>query len=300
METKHLQYFLKIIQEGSLSSAANKLHMSQPTLSRQLKSLEEELNTTLFIRGHRELILTKSGKIFQRKAEQLLKILDQTKSEIQQTDTTELVGTITIGCTQTNVAKFMSKVIALFKNEHPSVKFNIYDLSVKDIKSYLDDGMLDIGFIMNPSDTDRFNVIQLDMVDNWGIIVPNYSQFSNKSSFEIKDIQKLPLLIPQNLVIQLDLLNQMKLKANLMNVVGTQNLVTNSLNLCRQGTADILCTSGALPENIADLKFIPIKSLPDISHSVIWKKGISQESATKKFLSLIKHNSNLATPQSEI
>jgi len=288
MEIKILEYFLAIAQEKSISAAARKLHVTQPTLSRQLKVLEEDLGTELFVRNNHELVITPAGQLYQKRSEQIIYLIEQTNKDVRTLNAHNLIGTISIGCTQTNIADFMADVISRFHSKFPSVKIDVYDLSVDDIKMYLDQRVLDVGFIMRPAEIEKYAELSLDDIDQWGVILPASSKWSTNASLTVEDLKQIPLLVPRNVLIQSNLLMRLGLSSLDLNILGKQNLVTNSLKLVRANVAGCFCAKGALPAGISDLNFVPIEKLPSITHSMIWRRETHLREPLTRFIELTK------------
>lgn len=283
METRVLHYFLKIAQTGTISQAARELHVTQPTLSRQLRALEAELGTPLFIRKQHAMVLTPAGSQYQSSARQILAMVDRAKQGVQQSND-DLVGTIAIGCIEANAAKLMAAAITQFHHQHPAVKFELYDLDSTDINERLDQGLIDLGLVLKPNETEKYHRYNLNLEDRWGVVVARASQFAQQTDVRLAMLKKLPLLVTRNTLVQSELSEILGLPVDHLNIVGTQNLVTTSLYLAQQGVAFPLCAGGAFIQDTADLKFIPLHGARPIKQQLIWSKQRATTDAVTEFI----------------
>ena len=144
MELRVLNYFLAIAREENFTKAAQQLHVTQPTLSRQIAQLEEELGVKLFVRSNHNIILTEEGMILKRRAQEILSLADKTKRDFLQKDET-LSGTISIGSGEFRSTEYLAKIISEFRQKYPNVKYEIYSGNANNIRDYIERGFLDIG-----------------------------------------------------------------------------------------------------------------------------------------------------------
>lgn len=285
METRLFRYFLAIAQTGTISKASRELHVTQPTLSRQLKELEKELGTELFIRKQRQMVLTNAGMQFQTDAKQILSMLDHAKTNIQEIDN-KVVGTIAIGCIESNAAKLLAQTIRLYHEQYPGVKIELYDLDSTDIQERLDQGLLDLGIVLKPSETAKYHVKDLNLKDSWGLVVSKKA-FLNKDEISKVEMRKVPIFITRNNLIQAEMTTLLGIPFSELNVIGKQNLVSNSLYLAQNQTAYPLCAKGAFIANTNDLKFLPLKDASLIEQQLIWSKQRKASEIIQKFIELL-------------
>ena len=165
MELRVLRYFLAVAKEQSFTKAAEQLHITQPTLSRQLAALEEELGTQLFIRG-KHLQLTDAGVLLRGRAEEVTQIRMEFKAG------EELSGVVSIGTGGLMSAQILSKLISEFRALHPAVRFNIYTNSADHLREQLDRGLLDFAFFLEPVDIGKYDYVRMQVKERWGILMP--------------------------------------------------------------------------------------------------------------------------------
>ncbi|AUI71182.1 LysR family transcriptional regulator [Companilactobacillus alimentarius] len=290
METRLLKYFLAIAKAGTISKASRELHVTQPTLSRQLKTLEEELGTELFIRKQRQMILTRAGVQYQRDAHKIISMLDNAKKKAQQVEN-NVVGTITIGCIEANAAELIAKSIKLYHQKYPAVKFELYDLDSTDIQERLDQGLLDLGVVLKPSETAKYYVQNLNLTDQWGIVVSK-NILPDEQTISQQELQKLPIFITRNSIMQSEMSSLLKIPLEKLQIVGTQNLVSNSLYLAENQTAYPLCASGAFVGNTSKLKFLPLQDTDSIKQQLIWSKQRKTSDVVDDFIDLLVDQDN--------
>ena len=167
MELRVLKYFLVVAREENITRSAQLLHITQPTLSRQLMQLEDELGVQLFKRSKYRIILTDDGMLLRRRAQEIVDLAEKIEREFQNRNE-ELSGEIAIGCGETNSMSFLSERIADFRREHPLVSFNIYSATADDIKDRLEKGLLDLGLLAEPVEIGRYDFIRMPKRDIWG------------------------------------------------------------------------------------------------------------------------------------
>lgn len=192
MELRVLKYFLMVAREENITKAANLLHITQPTLSRQLMQLEDELGVKLFRRSNHSIILTDDGMLLKRRAKEIVALADKTAQEFLHKEE-ELTGEISIGCGETRNMTFVSEQIALFRKKYPFVQFNIYSANADDIKERMEKGLIDIGLLMEPVDISKYEFVRMPQKEQWGIIVPADNPLNNKKFVTPEDLVNIPI-----------------------------------------------------------------------------------------------------------
>ena len=181
METRLLRYFLTVAHEENITRAAEVLHITQPTLSRQLVQLEEETGVTLFIRGKRKITLTPEGMLLRRRAEEILSLVDKTEKELLQQDAL-VEGTISIGCGELNSVNLLAQIIKDFKALYPKVKFNLHTGNSDRLKEQLEQGLIDIALLLEPVSIEKYDFLRLPVKERWGVIMPTGCALAAKKS----------------------------------------------------------------------------------------------------------------------
>ena len=195
MELRVLNYFLAIAREENITKAAQTLHVTQPTLSRQIAQLEEELGVKLFVRSNHNISLTEDGMILKRRAQEIISLADKTKKDFMNKEET-LSGEIAIGSGEFQSTRFLSRLIAAFKEKYPLVRYEIYSGNTGNIQDNIERGLLDIGLINEPVDIRKYDFVSTSQKEKWGIMVKKDSELAGKESIRPDELIGYPLIIP--------------------------------------------------------------------------------------------------------
>lgn len=290
METRILRYFLAVAKQGTISAAARELHLSQPTLSRQILQLESQLNTPLFIRASRHMYLTKAGSVYEEKVRRILTELDQANQMVATISNDDLTGTIRIGCVESEVTKILVPELTAFHQRYPHVHYEFYDADGEDIQERLDQGILELGLISAPISTVNYHSLKLPITDRWGLLVRPGSELARHQVITVKDLVKVPLIIPHRTLFYNDL-NEL-VQGRQLNIVAESNLLTNVCYLAQAGIGNIVCIEGAPRPVTTSLKFIPFSPERRQEQFLIWPKGTTMSEATRKFVQRLRQSIN--------
>jgi DNA-binding transcriptional LysR family regulator len=288
MDIRILRYFLTVAREGNITKAAEILHITQPTLSRQLMDLEEELGTNLFIRGKRQITLTDSGILYQQRVKEIISLLDKTEREL--TEQKNLVGgVVSIGCVETIASKMLADVIEGFSAQHPMVQYEIYSADGDDIREKLDTGNIDMGILLEPVETAKYDYICLPFQERWGILMRRDDPLAQKNSISIQDILTLPLIIPRREIVQNEIASWLGVENDRIRIFASHNLLTNTLLLVERRLGYVICVSGAYSIRESNsICFIPFSPERTTGHVLAWKKNRIFNSAASLFIQFIK------------
>ncbi len=290
MEIRVLKYFLTIAKEESITKAAEQIHITQPTLSRQIMELEEELGVKLFNRGGRnkKVTLTNEGMILRKRAEEILSLTEKTKFELSQPD--EIVsGDIYIGSGETEAIMLIAKAAKSIQNKYPHIRYHLFSGNADDVAERLDSGIMDFGILIEPADIEKYNYIRLPVFDTWGLLMPKNSPLSDKKYITPEDLKELPLIVSRQSFVQNELSGWCGCDFNIFNIVATYNLIYNASVLVSQNFGYALCldrlinTTGNSPLCFKPLN-PPLKSNLDF----VWKKNQVFSNAGKKFIEALK------------
>lgn len=286
MELRVLQYFLTVVREENISRAAEVLHVTQPTLSRQMKELEEELHTTLFIRGKR-LTLTDSGVMFRRRAEEVVMLMQKIDSEFQQQE--EISGVISVGSGGLMAAKLLPELIAHFRERYPFVSFEIITGNADNIKERLEHGLLDFGFLLEPVDIEKFDYIRLPTKEIWGVLLPASHPLANETAITRKQLKTLPLVSTSRNALKSEIEEWLRYPVTELDIVATHNLINNVAPLAEHGIAGVLTIEGAIDlYDPARFAFRPLTPELSMTSVLAWKKLSPYSGAAGKFLEYIE------------
>lgn len=285
MEIRVLNYFLMVAREENITHAAELLNITQPTLSRQMIQLEEELGVTLFHRSKHRIILTEDGMLLRRRAEEIVALAEKTAEDLKHKPS-QLTGTISIGSGELKSSQFLAELIASFHQEHPQVKFEIYSGNSDNIKERIDRGLLDLGLLVEPVDISKYNFARTPFKERWGIFVNESSELAKKDAVTPEELAEYPLILPQREIQQNELLNWFGEYAESLNLIASGNLLYNIAALAR---CDLGCAIG-LDMNCSydGLKFLPFYPRLETSTVLVWKKTQIFSSAGSAFISYVR------------
>ena len=286
MELRVLQYFLAVAREQSISGAAEFLHLSQPTLSRQIKDMEKELGKQLLIRGNRRITLTEEGMILCKRAEEIMELVKKTESEITLSDES-IAGDIYIGAGESNSVGYIAKAANALRREYPLVHFHIESGDAQTVYEQLDKGLIDFGLLFGNIDLTKYNSISLPTKDTWGVLMPKDSELAKKDVITPNDLMKEPLIVSRQGITRGELQNWFKLPEEKLNVVATYNLLYNASLLVEEGVGYALCLDKIINTSNCNLCFKPLYPKLEVSMSIVWKKHQVFSKASNKFLDLI-------------
>ena len=227
MELRVLNYFLTVVYEENITSAAEKLHITQPTLSRQLMQLEEELGVSLFRRGKKKITLTSEGLLLKRRAEEILDLTSRTELELKEQKTL-MNGEIAIGGGETQSMRVLADFIKTFSTEYPQVTYKLYSADADDIKDRVNKGLLDICLLTEPVDVDKYDFIRIPQKERWGVIMRKDSPLAQERSVAPEDLLAYPILIPGRALVQNELDNWFGDAYGAVHIIGRYNLIYNA------------------------------------------------------------------------
>lgn len=292
MELRTLRYFLAVAQAKTISAAAEALHVTQPTLSRQMQELEEELGKTLFLRGKRSITLTEEGTFFRKRAQEVVSLLEKTTAELRAPDEL-LSGDIHIGGGETDAMRQIARIIGELHEDYPDIRYHIYSGNAEDVTERLDQGRLDFGILIQPVDLAKYNYVGLPARDVWGVIMRRDSPLAEKTAVTRRDLLSLPLLCSRQVLRQISGVNEylewFGEDFGKLNIVGTYNLIYNAALMVNEGIGYAV-TLDKLVNVIGsgNLCFRPLKPKLESGLNIVWKKYQVFSSAAELFLERIQ------------
>ena len=286
MEIRVLRYFLTVVREESITKASEVLHITQPTLSRQLAQMEEDIGVKLFDRGTRKIKLTNEGILLRRRAEEILQLVDKTEKELVEQEE-QVEGKISIGCGEIAAVQFLPKIIESFRQKYPRVTFDIFTATADLVKEQMDKGLLDIGLLLEPVDMEKYEFIRLNIREKWVVLMKSDDPLSKKETVSAKDLSVLPLILPRRMNVQSELASWFGNYYEKLDIVFTSNLSTNSAIMVNGGLAYSLVIEGAVPFwDQSKVTFRPLDPPLTATSVLAWKRGQPFSLAATKF---IKH-----------
>ena len=295
MELRTLKYFLTVAKEENISKAANVLHLTQPTLSRQLMDLENELGIKLFIRGNRKVQLTDEGKLLCKRAEEIMTLVDKTEQELNHSDTI-INGDIYIGGGETDAIRLIAKTAQHLQRKYPNIKYHIFSGNADDVTERLDKGLLDFGILIEPTDLTKYEHLQIPTTDTWGLLMRKDSNLASKQTIKPKDLKHIPLIISRQSLVDEAISNWLTESSKNLNIIATYNLILNASLMVEEGMGYALCLD-KLVNTTGDcqLCFKPLFPPLESKLSVVWKKNQVLSKASQKFLQALKNDFSLIT-----
>lgn len=287
MELRVLQYFLAVTREQSIVRAAESLHLSQPTLSTQIKAMEEELGKQLLIRGtkgSRKVTLTEEGMILKKRAEEILNLVQKTEREISLSDQF-VVGDVYIGAGETDAVRFIARAARELYQTHPGIHYHIASGNSEFVLEQLDKGLIDFGIVFGSADQAKYNSIPLPYKDTWGVLMRKDSPLAEKDGITPEDLWDKPLIISR----QYSAESWIKRKLSELEIIATYNLLFNASLMVEEGLGyaigfdKIINTSGS-----STLCFRPLSPKRQEGMSIVWKKYQVFSKASEKFIEKLK------------
>ena len=294
MEIRVLRYFLTIAREGSITNAANFLHVTQPTLSRQIKELEDELGQKLFIRGSHNMTLTTEGMILRKRAEEIVSMVDKTEAEFNSMENV-IGGDIYIGGGETDVIKLVADVAKDLRKDYPDIHYHLYSGNAADVTERLDKGLLDFGILIQPADISKYDYLNLPAKDVWGVVMRKDSPLAQKKVIKKEDLLNVPLLCSRQVILQERSKNEFAdwfgEDFDKLDIVTTFNLVYNAAIMVDAGIGyAVTIDKIANTSESSSLCFRPLEPRLDSGLNIIWKKYQVFSSAAEVFWEKLREN----------
>lgn len=288
MELRVLRYFLTIAREGSITNAANALHVTQPTLSRQIRDLEEELGQPLFIRGSHSVTLTPEGMLLRKRAEEIIDLVSKTEQEFAQTEET-LSGDVYIGAGETVGVHFLTRAARQLQEAYPAVHFHISSGDTTDVREELDKGLIDFGLLFAPVDLSRYNAIRLPYRDTWGVLMRRDCPLARQETVTLANLVQQPLIVSRQVLKTNRLQEWFGDIARQLHVAGTYSLVFNGSLMVEDGMGCALCLDNIINVSGSDtLCFRPLEPLREAEMFIVWKKYQIFSRAAERFLEVLQ------------
>lgn len=288
MELRVLRYFLAVAQEESISGAAEYLHLTQPTLSRQLMDLENELGKKLFIRGSRKVSLTEDGILLRKRASEIVELVEKTESEFWGTEEA-IAGDIYIGGGESDAMRLIARTARELQLSHPNIHYHLFSGNAHDVCERLDRGCLDFGILLDPGDLKRYDYISLPVTDVWGVLMRKDSPMAEKEALHPEDLLDKPLLLSRQSMGRDKLSTWFGQMYTSLNVTATYNLIYNASLMVEEGLGYALALDRLVnTSRDSQLCFRPLEPRLEVQLYVVWKKFQIFSKAAARFLTVLQ------------
>lgn len=273
MELRVLQYFLAVAREESITKAAASLHLSQPTLSRQIKDLEDELGKKLLIREARKVTLTDEGILLKNRAEEILQLVHRTENDITSSNAEEISGKVYLGAGETDAFRLLTQAEKQVQEEHTGISFDVISGGSADITEKLDRGLIDFALVFGPVDSSKFNLVRMPVEEKWGVLMRRDDPMAKLKKIHPKDIAGKPLILSKTSLEDGILLNWMHQDLDQINLKATYNLIYNGSRMVLENIGYAF-TIDHLINVTGDSEFVfrPLDPSLTAEMHFIWKK----------------------------
>lgn len=290
MELRTLRYFIAIANEKNITKAAEILHITQPTLSRQIKELEDELGTVLMIRGKRSLTLTNDGLLLKKYAEDIVGIANRAEQEFLGSKNS-VSGSVAIGASEALGSRILARYMKQFSDKYPEVQFELYNAMADSIVERLDSGLSDIGLLLEPVDTTKYEFIRFDRNERWGILVNSEHEFFKRESVDVGELLSQPLMLPDRPNVRNEILHWLGVEERQLRVIINYNLLSNAVLMVEEDMGVAVCLNGALAVNHSpELRFIPLVPERTTRSVLVWRKNHLLSTAAALFVKMISED----------
>lgn len=271
MEIRVLRYFLEVAREGNITKSAAFLHISQPTLSRQLKELEDELGKKLFVRSNYSVRLTDEGMLLRKRAEDILDMVDKTTKEFKSLD--EIMGgDIRIGCAESENFKYVVHAAKALKAQYPNIRYHLYSSATDSVTERLDRGLLDFAIIVQSVDLSKYNYLSVPTNDTWGVLMRKDDPLTIREHIRLDDLIGKPIICSRQSLME-EMPKWLGDDLEKLNIIATYDLLFNASIMAREGFGYVLGFSDMIyTGKDSALCFRPLEPPLESPTHIIWKK----------------------------
>lgn len=284
MDIRTMQYYLAVVREGTISAAAEALHVAQPSLSRQMKDLEEELGVSLFERGNRKITLTEEGMVLRKRAEEMVRLMQMTEEEISSIKN-HVSGSVRIGAGESFSFHYLSRAAASLAEEHPDIRFHITSGDTQDLMDELHNGLIDFAVIFTDVDHTLYQSLPLPAEDSFGVLMPKDSPLAEKDVIHWSNLKGLPVIVSRASLPYFTGAEDL----SSLNIVATYNLIYNASLLVEDGLGYAICFD-RLINTTGDSTLCVRPLVPQIRNAgnLIWKKYQVFSPAVQLFIDRVR------------
>jgi len=284
MDIRELKYFLAVAREENVSKAADYLFITQPSLTRHIQSLEQEIGKPLFIRGNRKMTLTETGILLRKHAEEIVELYDKAKNALQ-SPAENVAGEVYIGSGESYAVKIIANIAKEVISEYPNIKFNFYSGDSIDVSEKLEKGLLDFGILIEASDLNKYDGLRLPVKDVWGVLMRKDAPLAENEFITPEDLFDKPLICSKHSMAIKNISRWLKTEPEKLNIAASYNLIYNASLMVEEGIGyaiglDKLINTGA----DSPFVFRPLMPIMESPLDIVWKKYQVFSPAAQVFL----------------
>lgn len=286
MELRVLRYFIEVAREQNITAAADRLFITQSTLSKQLMELEKELGKKLLVRGKRKTTLTEDGMFLFRRALEIVELADKTEGAFKGTDEA-VAGDIFIGCGETEGMQAIIEAMKQLNAAHSDIHFHLYSGNDEDVSERLDNGLIDFGLFVGNTNLEKYNYLKLPQTDTWGLLMRTDCPLAAGETVKPADLTGIPLLCSRQAVHSNELSGWLGYDFSKLHIISTHNLVNNTAFMVRAGMGCALTIDKIINTEGTQLTFRPLEPRLEATLCFAWKKYQVFSKAGQKFLDIL-------------
>ena len=288
MELRVLRYFLAVAREQSITAAAETLHITQPTLSKQLRELEEELGKKLFTRGNRKITLTEEGMFLRKRAQEIVELADKTEADFA-AGVGSVSGDIFIGSGETGAVRYLGRTLYKMRSIYPGVRFHLFSGNGEDVSDRLDKGLIDFALFVGMTDLKKYDYLKLPYHHRWGLILRMDDPLAAHEAVTPEMLMNVPILCSRQALIQNELSGWLGRPFEELNPAETYNLIYNAAIMVEEGLGCAVCIDKLLDTSgESAVCFRPFEPAIDAELFIAWKKYQFFSAAAGKFLEMLQ------------
>lgn len=288
MELRVLRYFLAVAREQSITAAAETLHITQPTLSKQLRELEEELGKKLFTRGNRKITLTEEGMFLRKRAQEIVELADKTEANFA-AGVGSVSGDIFIGSGETGAVRYLGRTLYKMRSIYPGIRFHLFSGNGEDVSDRLDKGLIDFALFVGMTDLKKYDYLKLPYSHRWGLILRRDDPLAAHEAVTPEMLMNVPILCSRQALIQNELSGWLGRPFDELNLAGTYNLIYNASIMVEEGLGCAVCIDRLLDTSgDSAVCFRPFEPAIDAELFIAWKKYQLFSAAAGKFLEMLQ------------
>lgn len=288
MELRVLRYFLAVAREQSITAAAETLHITQPTLSKQLRELEEELGKKLFTRGNRKITLTEEGMFLRKRAQEIVELADKTEADFA-AGVGSISGDIFIGSGETGAVRYLGRTLYKMRSRYPGIRFHLFSGNGEDVSDRLDKGLIDFALFVGMTDLKKYDYLKLPYHHRWGLILRKDDPLAAHEAVTPEMLMNVPILCSRQALIQNELSGWLGRPFEELNPAGTYNLIYNAAIMVEEGLGCAVCIDKLLDTSgESAVCFRPFEPAIDAELFIAWKKYQFFSAAAGKFLEILQ------------